>query len=79
MRVAKKYSQVFFVFLVTLAMSFLMSLALTAINMGFPSDFVFQWLRAWGLSFPIAFIAAFLILPPIRRLVERLTDSVKQN
>jgi hypothetical protein len=74
-RIPKKYAQVLFVFFVALTMSFLMSFALTLINLGFPANFLALWLRSWALAFPIAFAAALTVVPPIRKLVERLTGG----
>ena len=79
MKMPKKYAPILFVFFVALNMSFLMSFALTAINLGFPTDFIQRWLRSWVIAFPVAFVAAFAIVPPIRKLVDWLTDSAAEN
>jgi hypothetical protein len=78
-RIPKKYAQILFVFFVALTMSFLMSFALTLINLGFPTIFLALWLRSWALAFPIAFAAAMSVVPPIRRLVERITDGTEED
>jgi hypothetical protein len=75
MRILKKHAQILFVFFVALTMSFLMSFALTGINLGFPANFLLLWLRSWLLAFPIAFAAGLLVVPPIRKLVEKLTSG----
>ncbi len=74
-QIPKKYAPVLFVFFVALTISFLMSFALTLINLGFPANFWAPRLRSWMLAFPIAFAAAFTVVPPIRKLVERLTNG----
>jgi hypothetical protein len=78
-RIPKKYAPVLFVFFVALTMSFLMSFALTLINLGFSKNFLALWLRSWMLAFPLAFAAALTVVPPIRKLVERLTDGAEER
>jgi len=74
MKIPKKYATGVFIFLVALTMSFLMSFALTIINLGFPDDFARRWMQAFLLAFPIAFVAAYLVVPPIRKFVDTITD-----
>jgi len=78
-KIPKKYAPVLFVFFVALSMAFLMSFALTWINLGFPADFVPRWRRSWLIAFPVAFAAALAIVPPIKKSVERLTDLSAEN
>lgn len=69
MTIPKKYATGVFVFLISLLMSF----ALTIINLGFTKDFMEHWTQAFFLSFPIALIASYLVMPPIRQLVDAFT------
>ncbi len=73
-KIPKKYATLVFVFLVALTMSFLMSFALTAINLGFKAEFVGHWLRAFSFAFPVAFVTALLVVPPLRKLVNKITE-----
>jgi hypothetical protein len=60
LRISKKLAQSLFVFFIAISMSFLMSFVLTAINLGFPADFVWALAASLAIAFPIAFAAAFL-------------------
>ncbi len=49
-------------------MSFLMSGAITAINLGVPPDFLARWMRSWGLAFLLAYPAILIVAPLARQL-----------
>lgn len=61
--------------IISFGMSFVMSLFLTAVNIGFPENFLFMWMKAWATSFPVAFPAASLMVPMARKLVVRMTGA----
>ena len=56
-------------------MSFLMSGAITAINVGLPPDFVSRWMHSWGLAFLLAYPAILIVAPLARRLALRFVES----
>ncbi len=56
-------------------MSFLMSGAITAINVGFPPDYLARWMRSWGLAFVLAYPAILIVAPFARRLALQFVDS----
>lgn len=56
-------------------MSFLMSGAITAINVGVPPDFLARWMRSWGLAFLLAYPAILIVAPLARGLTLRFVDS----
>ncbi len=56
-------------------MSFLMSGAITAINVGLPPDFLARWMRSWGAAFMIALPVVLVVAPIARRLALRFVDS----
>ncbi|WNJ89711.1 DUF2798 domain-containing protein [Bosea sp. 685] len=58
-----------FIFPVLMAgvMAFLMTALVTYLNLGFPPDFVAQWLHAFVIAWPCAACAAFLAIPLARR------------
>lgn len=60
-------------FFTSLIMSFLMSMVITFLNLGWVDNFLAQWMRAWGSAFLIAFPVTLLVLPIARHLVARLT------
>lgn len=72
-RVNKKYSTILFGVLLSLGMSFSMSLVLTLINLGFVPDFFEKWIRAFAIGFIVSFPTSMLIIPIVRRIVSKLT------
>tara|TARA_B100000029_G_scaffold495901_1_gene561474 strand:- start:1373 stop:1552 length:180 start_codon:yes stop_codon:yes gene_type:complete len=54
-------------------MSLLMTLIITYINTGMDKQYIERFLKAWTISLPIAIIAALIVGPPIRSLVNKLT------
>lgn len=56
-------------------MSFLMSGAITAINLGVPPDFLARWMRSWGIAFLLAYPAILIVAPLARQLTLRFVES----
>ncbi|MBI1401549.1 MAG: DUF2798 domain-containing protein [Hyphomonas sp.] len=56
-------------------MSFLMSGAITALNIGFPPDFLARWMHSWGMAFVLAYPAILIVAPVARRLALRFAES----
>ena len=75
MKIPRRFYNLVFSFSVAILMSFLMSFCLTAINIGFPVHFFPAWLRSWGIGFLVAFPVSLLIIPAIRRFLERFFDK----
>ncbi|MCZ8101242.1 MAG: DUF2798 domain-containing protein [Burkholderiales bacterium] len=48
-------------------MAFLMTALVTALNLGFPSDFMHRWAIAFVIAWPCAALAAFIAIPLARR------------
>lgn len=71
-RLDAKYAGFLLSFLITLGMSFVMSLAMTAFNTGLGPGFLIRWLAAWGISFSIALPAAAIIIPAAKNLTHKL-------
>jgi Protein of unknown function (DUF2798) len=65
--------QFLFIFLMALMMSCAMSFAMTFIRLGFSSLLLHEWLKAWAIGFAVALPTAMVVLPFVRRVVERLT------
>jgi hypothetical protein len=53
-------------------MVFMVTLLVTYLNLGLPSDFVVQWVKAYFIAWPVAAATAFLIMPAARRVTERI-------
>lgn len=56
-------------------MSFLMSGAITALNIGLPPDFLARWMHSWGMAFVLAYPAILIVAPVARRLALRFAES----
>ncbi len=76
MKIPKKYANFVFILLVAFFMSMLMSFVIVLINIGLKTDFIFLWLRSWGFAFPIAFCVAYLVVPRVRRFVDKITEKI---
>lgn len=68
------FQQVFGLFM-ALFMSFLMSGAITALNIGFPPDFTGRWMHSWSIAFVIAYPTILVVAPVARRIALKLVES----
>ena len=69
----KKYFDFIFILIMGFEMSLLMTLIITYINTGMDKDYINRFLKAWVVSLPIAIIAALILGPPIKKLVDKIT------
>ena len=69
----KKYFDFIFILIMGFGMSLLMTLIITYINTGMDKDYINSFLKAWVVSLPIAIIAALILGPPIKKLVDKIT------
>jgi len=44
-------------------------------NYGFGEDWFAKFLKAWSIMLPVAYLAAFIIIPNARKLAERTTSK----
>lgn len=58
--------------LMPIALSFIMTLYVTWINLGIHQGFVLDWLKAWLMAAPAAFFGVLLISTPISKLSQRI-------
>ena len=70
----KKYSEIIFIVIMGLGMSFVMTLAITYINTGMDSGFINRWLKALMVGFPIAIIASAIVAPTAKKLTKKITS-----
>ena len=64
-------------FVMTAVMVFMVSLVVTCVNLGvLHPHFLLQWCKAYFLSWPVAGITAFLIMPTARRVTERIVARI---
>lgn len=70
--ISKKYfkyiNTLFVVFPMTLIMAFVGLMR----NYGFGDDWLLKFLKAWSVMLPVAYVAAFIIIPRARKLAERV-------
>ncbi len=71
----KKYFDLIFILIMGFGMSLLMTLIITYINTGMDKDYINRFLKAWVVSLPIAIIAALILGPPIKKLVDKITKQ----
>ena len=71
----KKYFDLIFILIMGFGMSLLMTLIITYINTGMDENYINRFLRAWVVSLPIAIIAALILGPPIKKLVDKITKQ----
>ncbi len=69
----KKYFDLIFILIMGFGMSLLMTLIITYINTGMDKNYINRFLKAWVVSLPIAIIAALILGPPIKKLVDKIT------
>jgi hypothetical protein len=55
-------------------MSFIMSGAITFINLGLVDDFVSIWMHAWFVAYVIAFPTILLVFPFARKLAMKIAS-----
>jgi hypothetical protein len=59
-------------------MVLMVTLVATYLNLGWRSDFLFQWMKAWLVSWPVAAATAFIAMPVAQRattLIVRLIEG----
>ena len=71
--IPKKYFDFIFILIMGFGMSLLMTLIITYINTGMDSEYINRFFKAWMVSLPIAIIAALILGPPIKKLVNKIT------
>ena len=68
----KKYFKYIQTLFIVTPMSLIMAIVGTIRNHGFSDGLFFKIFHAWIAMFPVAFIAAFIIIPPAKKLAERV-------
>ena len=71
----KKYFKYVNTLFIVAPMSFIMAFVALMRNYGMGEGWVTKFFQAWLAMLPVAYIAAFLIIPPARKLAERVTNS----
>jgi hypothetical protein len=61
----------------TIIMVALVTLIATWLAVGFDPHFLRQWAKAYAVAWPIAAVAAFLVMPSARLLAERIVSNTR--
>jgi len=56
-------------------MSLIMSFAISLINLGFVDGFLHMWMKAWLLAYAIAFPTLLTIFPFVRKLAVKIASK----
>jgi Protein of unknown function (DUF2798) len=67
-----------FIFPVIMAffMALLMTAVVTAMDLGFPSNYFSQWMKAFGIAWPLASCVAFVAVPLARRMTSAIVKTI---
>lgn len=71
----KKYFKYINTLFVVIPMTLIMAFVGLMRNYGFGEDWFLKFLRAWSVMLPVAYLAAFVIIPNARKLTERTTSK----
>lgn len=71
----KKYFKYINTLFVVIPMTLIMAFVGLMRNYGFGEDWFFKFLQAWSVMLPVAYIAAFIIIPNARKLAEKVTSE----
>src|SRR5215470_7523984 len=62
--------------LMSSVMVLMVTLLVTYLNLGFDPGFLGQWMRAYLIAWPVAAITCFFVMPPARRLTDRIVALI---
>jgi Protein of unknown function (DUF2798) len=73
MKIHKSHSRILFLFITVAITSLCMSLVISTINLGLPSNFLQIWARIYGIAFVITLPTAFLATRIAEKVVAKMT------
>jgi hypothetical protein len=56
----------------TAVMVLMVTLVATFLNIGLRHDFLFQWIKAYIVAWPVAAITGYFVMPAARRITSRI-------
>lgn len=71
----KKYFKYINTLFVVVPMTLIMAFVGLIRNYGFGEDWFFKFLKAWSVMLPVAYLAAFMIIPQARKMAEKCTGQ----
>ncbi len=69
---ARSRANFLFIVLMCIVMCTVMSLAMTILNFGLRDGFFRAWVRSGAIGFLVALPTALLVVPPLRRIADRI-------
>lgn len=75
----KKYLKHINTLFVVVPMSFIMAFVSHTKNHGFTDGCYNHVLSAWFLMLPVAYVSAFLLIPPARKLAEKVCEKTESK
>lgn len=69
----KKHFKYIYTLTIVLPMTLIMAFVGLVRNYGFGPDFFLKFLKAWSVMAPVAYVAAFTIIPIARKFTEKIT------
>ena len=73
--ISVKYLPLVQTLLIATFMTFVMSFAISWINLGLVKGFIGIWMHAWLMAFIVAFPTLMLVLPTMRKLAVRIASK----
>lgn len=73
--VSSKYLHYVQTLMLSALMSLVMSFAISLINLGLVNGFFHIWMRAWGLAYAIAFPTLLVVFPFVRKLAIKIASK----
>jgi hypothetical protein len=70
----QKYFKYINTLFVVIPMTLIMAFVGLMRNYGFGEDWFWKFLKAWSVMLPVAYLAAFIIIPNARKLSEKITS-----
>jgi len=72
---SRKYLKYINTLFVVVPMSMIMAFVGIIRNYGFGENWTFKFLSSWMVMLPVAYIAAFIIIPPAKKLAEKVASK----
>jgi Protein of unknown function (DUF2798) len=71
-RIMDRRTRLILALLMSSVMVLMVTLLVTYLNLGFAPDFLLHWIEAYLIAWPVAAVTGFLVMPPARRLSDRI-------
>lgn len=79
MKLSEKSADWIMPLILSIMMTFVISLVTSAISLGMSEFTLLRWISAWGISWIIAFPTLLLVLPFVRELTKRIIKWANAN